>query len=90
MLSIKGIYDGEKVILLEPVPTKKQLNAIITLFDSNELATSTVSVSPSPVTRPATADGEAAMYQLCQGLGKGPEDLANNHDYYLFRTSIAP
>ena len=31
-----------------------------------------------------TPDGRAAMLKLCKGLGKGPADLATNHDHYLY------
>ena len=29
-------------------------------------------------------EAKAALLELCQGLGEGPEDLASNHDYYLY------
>ncbi len=84
MLSVRGIYDGEKVVLLEPIPTKKKLSAIVTLFESDELrdiAVENQSPAPNP---PDTIDGRAAMLKLCQGLGEGPADLATNHDHYLY------
>ena len=39
MIAIKGIYDGKKVIPLEPLPENKKYKILITLleeFDSNE------------------------------------------------------
>lgn len=35
MLSIRGIYDGKEVKLLQPIPTKKKVNVIITLLDDD-------------------------------------------------------
>ncbi len=84
MLSVKAIYDGKKVILLGPIPTKKKLSAVITLFDTDELQDMAVETQFPPVSRPDTKDGRMAMQKLCQGLGKGPADLATNHDHYLY------
>ena len=35
MLSIRGIYDGKEIKLLQPIPTKKNVNVIITLLDDD-------------------------------------------------------
>jgi hypothetical protein len=92
MLSVKGIYDGEKVVLLEPIPVKKKLSAIIMLFENEELQDMTVeshsTASPQADVekgdRSDTIDGRTAMLKLCEGLGRGPADLATNHDHYLY------
>ena len=81
MLSVKGIYDGEKVILLEPISTKKKLSAVITLFESNDLEDMAAETQAAPASRRDTVDGHQAMQKLRQGLGKGPADLATNHDH---------
>ena len=45
--------------------------------DESEPTTSTVEIHP-------TTDGRVALRKLCRGLGRGPGDLATNHDYYLY------
>ena len=84
MLSVKGVYDGEKLVLLEPILTKKKLNAVITLFETDELQDMAAEAQSKPAERQDTPDGRAAMQKLRQGLGKGPADLATNHDHYLY------
>ena len=92
MLMVKGAYDGEGIVLLEPIPVKKRLSAIIMLFESNELqemavetqSLASLKTEPEQGSRPDIIDGRTALLKLCQGLGEGPVDLAKNHDHYLY------
>ena len=92
MLMVKGTYDGQGIVLLEPIPIKKRLGAIIMLFESDELQEMAVEtqsfagpgVDAEPNTPSDSIDGRTALLKLCQGLGKGPVDLAKNHDHYLY------
>jgi len=93
MLMVKGTYDGQAIVLLEPIPVKKRLGAIIMLFESDELqemAVETQSFKTEPGNRSDIIDGRAALLKLCQGLGEGPADLATNHDHYLYGCEKKP
>jgi hypothetical protein len=90
---VKGTYDGQGIVLLEPIPVKKRLGAIIMLFESSELqemAVETQSFKTEQGNRSDIIDGRTALLKLCQGLGEGPADLATNHDYYLYGCEKKP
>jgi hypothetical protein len=67
--------EQQLVLLYRTLPEEKKQTALDFLFglaeeESNE-------ISPSQ-------EAKAALKELCQGLGEGPEDLASNHDHYLY------
>ncbi|MBM3236521.1 hypothetical protein FJZ31_09500 [Candidatus Poribacteria bacterium] len=67
--------EQQLVLLYRKLPEGKKREALDFFFDLVEKEAD--EVSPSQ-------EAKAALLELCKGLGEGPEDLASNHDYYLY------
>jgi len=69
------VQEQQLVSLYRKLPEEKKQTALDFLFELAEKES--YETSPSQ-------EAKAALLELCKGLGEGPEDLASNHDYYLY------
>ena len=71
MLSVKGIYENGQVYLLEPIPSEKRANVIVTILeesDHEEVETKEIDVS---------------LFDDLIGIIDVREDGSTSHDKYI-------